>query len=235
MLPRFIVISAIVTLLTGTSLHAAKLEDIVTRSAVILKEFTSGPAPAIPPTLLQSAKGLVILDTTKGGFIVSGSAGDGVVVARTKKGWTGPAFISSASAGIGLQVGAQKISAVFLLMDDAAVQKFAEGTEVKFAGNMTAVAGPDAASMSQTFNPTSSVYVYAKREGLFASIAFDGGVISAENNQNSKFYGKPVIAQDILTGKVPAPATAKALLDVLYEVAPPPKGGSKAWWEFWKS
>ncbi len=234
MITRLLSASAALFLLAGTSLHASSLDTIVTRSGVILKEFTSGPSPTIPPSLLEKTKGLVILDTTKGGFILSGSAGDGVVVARTKTGWSGPAFISSASAGIGLQVGAQKITAVFLLMDDAAVQKFAEGTEVKFAGTMTAVAGPDAAAMGTTFNPTASVYVYAKREGLFASIAFDGGVVAAENNQNSKFYGKPVIAQDILTGKVPAPATAKPLLDILYEVAPPPKAGSKGWWEFWK-
>lgn len=230
---RFLLLPFVATLLTLAHAHAG-LDDIVNRSAIILKEFTAGPSPTIPPKLLESAKGLVILDTTKAGFIFSGAAGDGVVLARTPQGWSGPAFISSSSAGIGLQIGAQKISAIFLLMDDAAVQKFAQGTEVKFAGNMTAVAGPDAASMTQTFNPTSSVYVYAKREGLFASIAFDGGVVAAENNWNSKFYGKPVIAQDILTGKVPAPATAKALLDVLHEIAPPPKAPDRAWWEFWK-
>jgi lipid-binding SYLF domain-containing protein len=43
----------------------------------------------------------------------------------------------------------------------------------------------------------------------------EGTVIGTRNETNAEYYGKPVEANDILSGKIPAPAGAKKLQQVL--------------------
>src|SRR2546430_14399808 len=79
-------------------------QDTVDRSAVIIREFRHMPERGIPSRILRRARGLAIISVVKAGFIFSGKAGEGVVVARTKRGWSGPSFIGTGGAGWGPQI-----------------------------------------------------------------------------------------------------------------------------------
>ncbi|MEI6534087.1 MAG: lipid-binding SYLF domain-containing protein, partial [Verrucomicrobiaceae bacterium] len=65
----------------------------VKQAAAIIQRFKSIPEKEIPREVLRDAKGLAILTVTKGGFVISGKYGEGVILARTPTGWSGPAFI----------------------------------------------------------------------------------------------------------------------------------------------
>src|SRR5260370_41507882 len=67
-------------------------QDIVNRSAGIIREFRHMPEKGLPPRIIRNAKGLAILSVGKAGFIFSGKAGEGVVIARTRHGWCGPSI-----------------------------------------------------------------------------------------------------------------------------------------------
>jgi lipid-binding SYLF domain-containing protein len=56
---------------------------------------------------------------------------------------------------------------------------------------------------------------------LFAGVALKGSTLRSDDSDNKKLYGKEVRHEDVLTGKVPAPAAAKPLLDTIskYSVA----------------
>ena len=56
---------------------------------------------------MRNAKGLAILTVVKVGLGLSGKGGQGVVVARTENGWSGPSFVGTGGAGWGPQIGAQ--------------------------------------------------------------------------------------------------------------------------------
>lgn len=74
-------------------------QDTVDRSASTIREFRHMPERGIPARILINARGLAIISVVKAGFIFSGKAGDGVVVARTGHGWSGPSFIGTGGEG----------------------------------------------------------------------------------------------------------------------------------------
>src|SRR5882762_2955873 len=82
-------------------------QETVDHCANIIRDFRSMPEKGIPRDVLRHARGLAIITVIKAGFIVSAKAGHGVVVARTGHGWSGPSFIATGGAGLGLQAGGQ--------------------------------------------------------------------------------------------------------------------------------
>src|ERR1043166_10119889 len=92
----------ILTILSLSLIAAnATEQDIVNRSADTVREFRHIPEKGIPARILRRARGLAIISVVKAGFIFSGKAGEGVVVARTGPGWSGPSFIGTGGAGCG--------------------------------------------------------------------------------------------------------------------------------------
>ncbi|PYL20042.1 MAG: hypothetical protein DMF41_07610, partial [Verrucomicrobia bacterium] len=117
-------------------------QDTVNHCAAIIREFRQIPERAIPRDVLRHARGLAIMSVFKAGFIFSGKGGQGVVVARTRHGWSGPSFIATGGAGWGLQIGAQVTDFVIVLNNDAAVRAFSRGGNVTIGGDVSAAAGP---------------------------------------------------------------------------------------------
>src|SRR5258708_16681135 len=94
---------------------AATEQEIVNQSVETLRAFYEMPERQIPRRILHNARGLAIIRVLKAGFVFSGKGGQGVVVARTGRGWSGPSFIGLGGAGWGLQLGAEGTDLIFLL------------------------------------------------------------------------------------------------------------------------
>jgi lipid-binding SYLF domain-containing protein len=202
-------------LLQGLTGSAAAFQDDVDQAATIIERFQEIPEKSIPSAVLKDAKGLAIMTVIKAGFIVSGRGGSGVVVARKKKGWSGPSAIGTGGAGFGFQIGAQVTEFVMVLNTDAAVQAFSHGGNVTIGADLSAAAGPVGRTLEASVMPTAAVYTYSRSQGLFAGVSLEGTVIAARDEANAKYYGKAVRPRDILTGRVKAPSGAKRLLNVL--------------------
>lgn len=142
--PRFVILAALLALIVpGTSLTAGTKEDQqVRQAAAIMQRFRSMPEKDIPRHVMRDARGLAILTVTKGGFIWSGKGGQGVVVARTKNGWSGPSFIRTGGIGFGAQIGAEVTEYVLVLNTPEAVQAFAKNANVTLGGALSVAAGP---------------------------------------------------------------------------------------------
>ena len=78
----------------------------------------------------------------KVGFGISGKGGEGVVVARTGNGWSGPSFVGTGGAGAGFQIGAQLTEFIFVLNTNAAVRAFSKDGNVTLGADVSAAAGP---------------------------------------------------------------------------------------------
>ena len=50
------------------------------------------PERQVPRAVLRHARGLAVMRVVKVGFVFSGKGGEGVVIARTSNGWSGPSF-----------------------------------------------------------------------------------------------------------------------------------------------
>jgi lipid-binding SYLF domain-containing protein len=186
-------------------------QDIVNRSAGIIREFRHMPERGLPSTIIRHAKGLAIMNVVKAGFIFSGKAGEGVVVARTGHGWSGPSFIGTGGAGWGLQIGAEVTDFVIVLNNDAAVRAFARGGNITLGADASVAAGPIGRTGEAGITPKAAIYTYSKSKGLFAGVSLEGAVIATRTEANTRYYGRPVSAFDVLHGRVPPPPGASSL------------------------
>lgn len=197
------------------SAGAATEQELVNQSADILRGFYQMPERQIPRRVMSDARGLAIIRVLKIGFGFSGKGGQGVVVARTGGGWSGPSFIGLGGVGWGLQIGAQLTDFVFLLNTDAAVRAFSRGGNVKLGADVSAAAGPVGRDLQAAVTPTAAVYTYSRSKGLFAGVSLEGAVIATQDSANARYYGRPVSARSILSGRVVRPRGANQLLNVL--------------------
>ena len=195
--------------------NAATEQEIVNQSANILRDFRRIPEKAIPRGVLRHARGLAILSVLKIGFGVSGKGGQGIVIARTAHGWSGPSFIGTGGAGWGVQVGAQVTDFVFVLNSYEAVRAFSKQGNVTLGVDASVAAGPVGRDASAGVTPTAAIYTYSQSKGLFAGASIEGAVIATQRTANERYYGHPVLARDILSGRVAAPAKANVLFRAL--------------------
>src|SRR5690242_4899054 len=76
----------------------------VREATVVFSEIMAAEDNAIPRSILGDADGIAIFPSTiKGGFIVGGLRGRGVLSARSDTGWSSPAFLTLTGGSIGLQ------------------------------------------------------------------------------------------------------------------------------------
>lgn len=179
-----------------------------------------GPDQVIPTSLLKRAKGLAIITVLKAGFLFSGRAGSGVIVARLRDGtWSPPSAIGMAGAGAGGMIGAELTDFVFILNTDDAVRSFSEFGTITLGGNISVSAGPlgrtAEAAASASAGGVSAVYSYSRSHGLYLGVSIEGSVIVERREANRKLYGDNCTTKLILSGRVRAPPAAEPLLRVL--------------------
>ncbi|CDK29790.1 unnamed protein product [Kuraishia capsulata CBS 1993] len=195
------------------------------KAAKVLASFIKpnqvfGADEVIPRDVLQNAKGLAVMTVIKAGFLFSGRAGSGVVVARLPDGsWSAPSAIVTAGAGVGGQIGAEITDFVFILNSQAAVDSFAQFGSVTLGGNVSVAAGPlgrnAEAAGTASLKSVSAVFSYSKTKGLFAGVSVEGSVLVERREANRKFYGDNCKAAQILSGRVEPPSACEPLFRVL--------------------
>ena len=203
-----LLITCLFSLMTA---EAATEQEVVNQSASILRAFRRMPERGIPASVMRNARGLAILTVVKVGFGVSGKGGQGVVVARTGHGWSGPSFVGTGGAGWGPQIGAQITEFVFILNTNRAVRAFSRDGNLTVGADVSAAAGPVGRDLQAGITPTAAIYTYSRSKGLFAGASLEGAVIATQKTGNARYYGRPVSARDILSGSVAAPPRASVL------------------------
>jgi len=207
--------SVLICLVCALGLATARAfteQEVVNADAEIIREFRRIPEQGIPETVLKHARGLAIIKVLKVGFGVSGKGGEGVVVAKTKHGWSGPSFIGTGGAGVGFQLGAEVTDFVFVLNNEDAVRAFSHGGNVTVGADVSAAAGPVGRHAEADVAPVAAIYTYSRSKGLFAGVSLTGAVIVSQEDANHRYYGKTVTPTAILSGNAAAPAGAHRLI-----------------------
>lgn len=121
----------------------------------------------------DGAKGYAVFPkVSKGGLIVGGAGGKGVVYER---GLLGPKVVgySTLSQGsIGLQVGGQVFSEIIFFQNEASLDKFKKGT-TEFAGTVSAVAANAGASVDAAYEDGVLIFT-AGESGLMLQASIGG-------------------------------------------------------------
>lgn len=218
MLKRVLLFSlffALVATVDASVTYAEGMQDDINRAVATVEAFQAMPDRSIPQEVLRRAKGVAIITIVKAGFMISGHGGSGVVLARTRRGWSAPSAIGTGGAGFGFQIGAEETEFVFVLNTYEAVKAFSQGANVQLGGALSVAAGPVGRTAEATVTPVAAVYTYSRSQGLFAGVSLAGAVIATRNEANAKYYGRPVTPRQLLYGKVRAPAGVRRLQRVL--------------------
>src|SRR5215467_13387400 len=170
-------------------------------AANVLSEIMGIKEGGIPNDLLSRAEAVAVFPhMVKGGFIVGGEYGKGLVSDRMANGrWSTPAFIKIGGGSFGLQIGAQATDLVLVFTSKEGFKGLLEG-KLKLGANAAVAAGPVGrdAQVGTDVLLKSPVLAYSRSKGLFAGISLDGAVVSIDDSANRKVYGKEIAAEDIL-------------------------------------
>jgi lipid-binding SYLF domain-containing protein len=188
-------------------------EDTVERlklSTDVLTALMATPDNGIPEEVLDNAKCvLVVPHLIKGGFIFGGKHGRGIATCRTSNGWSAPAFISVAGGSWGLQIGAEGVDLVMLVMNE---QGFQHLLSSKFAltGEGSVAAGPVGrhASAGTDWKMNTEMLTYSRSKGVFAGLTLEGAVVQQDDDSTRAIYHKKLPFRTVLSGKTATPEVA---------------------------
>lgn len=186
-------------------------KEVIDHSTSTLQTFVSDPNVA---SLLKKAKGVVIIPKfVKAGFIVGGASGDGVLVAKTAKGWSQPAFFEMGQGSIGFQVGAESQQILIVIMTDHGLNELADG-KLSVGGDASATAWDSNKGVNEQ-TATSDMITFVRSKGGYAGVSVSGGDLDDDEDKNEDFYGKNVDTKAIIAGTVTANPGSAQLLNVL--------------------
>ncbi len=168
----------------------------VDKAEATFNRFVSDPDMTWFRNHVGDARGLLIVpEQVKGGFIIGGSGGSGVLLGRGVRGdWSYPAFYSMGSASIGLQIGAQVSEVVLMIMTERGMDAM-YSTEFKLGADASVAAGPVGAGASAA---TADVLAFARSKGAFGGVSMEGSVIASQDEMNEAYYGRTARALDIV-------------------------------------
>src|ERR1700732_2197108 len=200
--------------LVGTLAWAGSAqEDTVDRmqkSVDVLQSIMATPDKGTPEEVLTGSKCiLVVPNLIKGGFIIGGKRGRGVASCRTATGWSAPAFISVGGGSWGLQIGAEGVDLVMLVMNDKGLQHLLS-SKFQLSGEGSAAAGPVGrhASAGTDWKMNAELLTYSRSKGAFAGLTLEGAVVEQDADSTTAIYGRDVGFRNVLTGHVKPPAVA---------------------------
>jgi lipid-binding SYLF domain-containing protein len=203
---------------------ASDEQEVVDDAATAVQRLsTSAGLAANARDLLHRARGVMIIPTlVKGGFILGGQGGTGVLLSRDPKtgSWSYPAFYAMGAGSFGLQIGLEVSKIMLIIMNDKALNavmksEFKIGAEAGIAV-VTLGGGAEA---STTAAGGADIYALAESAGLFGGIAIQGGIIKPRVSQDHAYYGPNVTAQDIVLRRSAKNPAAEHLRSVLSQVA----------------
>jgi SH3 domain-containing YSC84-like protein 1 len=180
----------------------------------------------IPTDLLNKSECLIILPSVKkGGFIIAGQYGKGLMTCRTgtkfEGPWSAPIMMQSSGGSVGFQAGGQSVDYVILVLNDKGARKLMNG-KAKLGADASIAAGPVGRNAEAATNAAMNAEMlsYSRTAGVFAGVSLSGTSLGPDGGANEDLYGKKVSGEEIWTGKVQAPDAAKDLLATLGAKSP---------------
>jgi lipid-binding SYLF domain-containing protein len=215
-------IAGLAVLLVASPAWAAPLTKdevkLLNDSAELLSEIRNAPDNGIPGEIWSKAQCAVVIPSLKkAGFIVGGEFGSGVMSCRRGTGWSAPVFMSLAKGSAGLQIGAEAIQLVLVVMNEKGAEKLL-GNKVTLGADTSVAAGPvgRAATAATDAQLTAEMLAYSRAKGLFAGVDLSGGALRPDDDKNREAYGANVKARDIALGTtVTVPAEARTFTRAL--------------------
>ena len=215
-------IGTLVLALTAGSALAGDLStkevNRVKEAATVLQEIHAVPDKDVPQDLWDKAECVIVVPgLKKAAFVIGGEYGKGLMSCRHDGQWGAPVFMELGKGSWGLQIGAQSIDLVLLVMNKSGVEKML-GNKVTLGVEASVAGGPvgrDARAATDA-QMKAEILSYSRTQGLFAGVNLSGGVMKPDIDDNTDLYGPNVAARDVVLGTtVKTPAVTEPFMKAL--------------------
>ena len=204
-----VVALSIATLSAQSSDETRRIND----SVLVLQEIMAAGDKAVPQSIMEKAAGIAVFPSLlKGGFVVGGQRGHGVLSVRNKKDgtWSAPAFLTITGGSIGAQIGGQAVDLILIVQNDRGLEQLVKN-QFKLGAEAGVAAGPVGreAAAATDIQMRAQILSYSRARGLFAGITLNGATIRQDRDANERFYGTAYRTGQIVfdgLGGSPAPA-----------------------------
>ena len=215
----------IASLSMGTLFADEKETARLGNAAKVFGEIMAAPDKAIPGDLLDKAECVAIIPSMKkGGFIVGGRYGKGMISCRNqaKTAWGAPAMVILEGGSFGLQIGGAAVDVVLLIMNRSGIDSLLS-SKVTLGGDASVAGGPVGRATTAETDAAmkAKVLSYSRSQGVFAGLELKGSTLRQDKDADKALYGKEIQAREILTpGKVAVPTAARPIVKVLTKYSP---------------
>jgi lipid-binding SYLF domain-containing protein len=197
----FLTVVAALAAPSGVAAETSEQQILVDKALITFQEFMMDENMAWIRENLPKSKGVIIIPSLlKGGFILGGSGGNGVLLVRDEKTgqWSQPGFYTVGSVTFGLQIGGEAAQVIMVVRSQGALDSL-YSSSVKLGGDTSISAGPVGAGAKGAV--TANIVSFGKSKGAYAGLNLEGAVLDVRDSWNEAYYGKPVRPTDIFVTK----------------------------------
>jgi lipid-binding SYLF domain-containing protein len=168
-----------------------KADKLIRTATTSVRNFLVNPKWQAVRNLLGGARAIFIVPhDVQGGFLLTASGGEGVLLRRHGDQWSDPIFLHIGGVGLGFEAGGEDESFAMVIMTDAGVDQLIDGV-VRLGGSGgfaladLGVEGAGAGSIGSGIE----VLSVATTKGLFAGSGIQGTKLWPGESYNSAVYG----------------------------------------------
>lgn len=191
---------AVFTAGQADSKDALKARELVTKAELSVNNFAVDTSMSYLRDNLGEAEGLLIIPALiKGAFIIGGSGGSGVLLARGEDNqWSNPAFYTMGTGSIGFQWGGEVSEIILMIMTRNGMDKLLSSS-FKLGTDASVAAGPVGVGAKAQL---ADVLAFSRTKGAFAGMSVEGAVIKTRSKYNAAYYGQAEVRPvDILISR----------------------------------
>jgi len=186
---KTLLVALLVTAAAQTSDEAKRISE----STVVIEEMMAAGDKAIPGAILEKAEAIAVFPSLlKGGFVIGGQRGRGIISVRDRKSgtWSAPAFLTITGGSFGAQIGAQAIDLILVVNNQRGLEQLVKN-QFKIGADASVAAGPIGrdASAATDIQMRAQILSYSRSRGLFAGVTVNGSTIRQDRDANERFYG----------------------------------------------
>jgi SH3 domain-containing YSC84-like protein 1 len=197
---RILFAAALVLALPAIARAQTREQALVDRATLTVQEMTAENPGQLQANLRASRAVMICPRVFTAGFIIGGSGGDCVLLARDGSGsWSDPAFYGINTGSVGFQAGIQDSEIVMCILTQKGLEavmddQFKLGADAGIA-IATIGAGVEGATTAAT---GADIAAFSRARGLFAGASVAGSLLSSRTGWNQAYYGQPLAARQIV-------------------------------------